>query len=89
MHTGLTIFDALIFGAAINRVLKCTWQGNMHTGTKIFDALAFGAAGVSCVHLARKYAHRCEIFDALDFGPARRKVLKCNWQKVAHGYEKI
>ena len=86
MHTGLTIFHALDFGAAINRVLKCTWQESMHTGMKIFyaldfraavnrllkctwqeklhkalrifDAVDFGAAGGSCVHLARKYAHR-------------------------------
>ena len=29
-----------------------------------------------------------KIFDALDFGPSRWKVLKCNWQKVANVYEK-
>ena len=60
MHAGMKIFHALDFGAAVNRLLKCTWQENMHTGLTIFDALDFGAAGGSCVHLARKYAHRFE-----------------------------
>ena len=58
MYIGIQIFDALDIGAAVNRLLKCTWQEKMHIGMRLFDALSFGAAWGSCVHLARKYAHR-------------------------------
>ena len=44
MHTDVKIFDALGFGAAVNRLLKCTWKESMYIGMKIFDALDIGAA---------------------------------------------
>ena len=90
MHTGLTIFHALDFGAAINRVLKCTWQESVHTGMKIFDALAFGEAINRLLKCTwhEKLHIGFGIFDALDFGAAGGSCVHLA-RNYAHRYENI
>ena len=56
----------------------------MLTALTIFNAFHFGAAmgQVPKCTLQGTMHTGGKFFDALDFGPAGRKVLKCNWQKL-------
>ena len=70
MHTDVKIFDALGFGAAVNRVLKCTWQESIYKGIQIFDALDIGAVVnrlLKCTWQETMHTGM-RIFDAIDFG---------------------
>ena len=90
MHTDVKIFDAHGFGAAKNRVLKCTWQESMYIDMKIFDALDIGAA-VNRLHKCtwQETMHTgMRIFDEIDFVAAGGSCVHLA-RKYAHSFGNI
>ena len=90
MHTDVKIFDALGFGAAVYRVLKCTWQESMYIGIQIFDALDIGAAVnrlLKCTWQEKMHIGM-RLFDALSFGAAWGSCVHLA-RKYAHTFDNI